>query len=104
MDTDVMTPNMGCRTVESPCGKPSIWQRPKDWETALKCAVLNPPQENRKKYARKIDAIHFWRFSTVYFTFGSMMLSDLAEIRKTLSIWHETIKYLAAGQLYKYRG
>ena len=95
-DTDVMTQTWAAERLNLLAVSPSICNRPKDWDERHQvCGFLNPPQENRKEiWPEGLDVFIAGGSPPVYFTFGSMMLSDLAEIRKTLRVWQKTIEKL----------
>jgi sterol 3beta-glucosyltransferase len=56
---------------------------------------FNPPEENQKeKWPEGLASFIEAGTPPVYFTFGSMMLSDLSEIRKILDVWKGTVHQL----------
>lgn len=95
-DTDVMTQTWASERLNLITVSPSICDRPKDWDDRHQvCGFLNPPQENLKKvWPEGLDAFVAAGSPPVYFTFGSMLLSDLEVIQKTLSVWQKAIEML----------
>jgi len=95
-DTDVMLQTWAAEKLNLLAVSPSICERPKDWDNRHKvCGFLNPPHESTKeKLPEGLDDFIKSGSPPIYFTFGSMMLSDLTEIRKTLAIWQDAVKKL----------
>ncbi len=95
-DTDVMGQTWASNKLNLLAVSPSICNRPIDWDKRHHvCGFLNPPHEGKKEQLPEgLDEFITSGLPPVYFTFGSMMLSDLPEIQKTLTIWQDAVKRL----------
>ena len=95
-DTDVMVQTWAANKLNLLAVSPSICERPIDWDKRHQvCGFLNPPHEDKKENLPEgLDAFITSGTQPVYFTFGSMMLSDLVVIRKTLAIWQDAVNKL----------
>jgi len=95
-NTDVMSQTWAAKRLNLLAVSPTICDRPQDWdERHHVCGFFNPPHEKGKEaWPDGLESFVNASSSPVYFTFGSMMLSDLKEIRKTLKIWQEAVKQL----------
>jgi UDP:flavonoid glycosyltransferase YjiC (YdhE family) len=95
-DTDVMSQTWAAERLNLLAVSPSICNRPKDWDVRHHvCGFINPPQaELKQAWPNGLDGFLSAGSPPVYFTFGSMMLSDLTEIRKVLDIWQKAVEQL----------
>ena len=93
-NTDVMSQTWAAERLNLLAVSPTICNRPQDWdEKHHVCGFFNPPDEEGKEaWPGGLESFINAGSPPVYFTFGSMMLSDLTVIRKTLNIWQEAVK------------
>jgi UDP:flavonoid glycosyltransferase YjiC (YdhE family) len=95
-DTDVMNQTWSAEKLNLLAVSRFICDRPDDWDVRHQvCGFLNPPHEDRKEeLPTGLEEFIAAGDSPVYFTFGSMMQSDLTMINKTLTIWQDSVNIL----------
>ncbi len=95
-NTDVMNQTWAAEKLNLIAVSRFICDRPDDWDVRHQvCGFLNPPHEDRKEeLPAGLEEFIASGDSPVYFTFGSMMQSDLTLINKTLSIWQDSLNIL----------
>lgn len=95
-DTNVMNQTWAAEKLNLLAVSRFICDRPEDWDVRHQvCGFLNPPHEDKKdEFPKGLEEFIAAGDSPVYFTFGSMMQSDLSLINKTLTIWQDSIKIL----------
>lgn len=95
-DTDVMNQTWAAEKLNLLAVSRFICDRPDDWDVRHQvCGFLNPPHEDRREeLPTGLEEFIATGDSPVYFTFGSMMQSDLAQINMTLTIWQDSVNIL----------
>ncbi|MEI6205171.1 MAG: glycosyltransferase [Desulfuromonadales bacterium] len=95
-DTDVMNQTWAAEKLNLLAVSRFICDRPDDWDVRHQmCGFLNPPHEDRREeLPTGLEEFIAAGDSPVYFTFGSMMQSDLTLINKTFTIWQGSVTIL----------
>ncbi len=101
--SDVMTETWASERLNLIAVSPEICRAPTDWtENHKVCGFLNPPGLlSGEDLPDGLDGFLSQGPPPVYFTFGSMMLHDLAYIREAAGIWASTVKRLGCRAVFQ---
>ena len=103
-DSDVMTETWASRRLNLLAVSPQICRAPADWpDNHQVCGFLNPPGLlSGQASPSGLDAFLSEGPPPVYFTFGSMMIDDLAYVREVAAIWGETVRRLGCRAVFQF--